>query len=137
MVSKKIKKTQVKVCQILIWENNNITISTEHNGGGLPFWLYQMYPNITLRSSDPNYMEYVDKWWAVLLPLIRPQLYINGGKEVLKSHHKFSSNRYLKIKKIMNQIQMINITKSKKICSMDNIWSMFQPPKVIKLFYRL
>ena len=101
---REIKKTHIRICKILIWENNNITISTEHNGGGLPFWLYQMYPNITLRSSDPNYMEYVDKWWAVLLPLIRPQLYINGGKEVLKSHHKFSSNRYLKIKKIMNQI---------------------------------
>ena len=54
-----------------------------------------MYPNITLRSSDPNYMEYVDKWWAVLLPLIRPQLYINGGKEVIKSHHKFTSNIYI------------------------------------------
>ena len=57
-----------------------------------------MYPNITLRSSDPNYMEYVDKWWAVLLPLIRPQLYINGGKEILKSHHKFTSNKYTKKK---------------------------------------
>ena len=39
-------------------------------------------------------MEYVDKWWAVLLPLIRPQLYINGGKEVLKSHQKFPFNRF-------------------------------------------
>ena len=61
--------------------NNNKTFPTEHNGGGLPFWLYQMYPNITLRSSDSNFMEYVDKWWSVLLPLIRPQLYINGGIE--------------------------------------------------------
>ena len=56
---------------------------SEHNGGGVPFWLYQMYPNITLRSSDPYFMAYVDKWWSVLLPLIRPQLYINGGNIIM------------------------------------------------------
>ena len=54
-------------------------ICAEHNGGGLPFWLYGKHPNITLRSSDPDFLQEVDKWWAVLLPLIRDQLYINGG----------------------------------------------------------
>ena len=54
-------------------------ICAEHNGGGLPFWLYQKHPNITLRSSDPDFLGEVDKWWAVLLPRIRNQLYIHGG----------------------------------------------------------
>lgn len=54
-------------------------ICAEHNGGGLPFWLYQMYPDIKLRSSDSNFLAHVDKWWAELLPRIRSQMYINGG----------------------------------------------------------
>ena len=54
-------------------------ICAEHNGGGLPFWLYAKHPNITLRSSDPDFLAEVDKWWAVLLPRIRNQLYIHGG----------------------------------------------------------
>lgn len=58
-------------------------ICAEHNGGGLPFWLYQMYPNITLRSSDPQYLTQVDKWWKVLLPRIAPHLYINGGNVLM------------------------------------------------------
>lgn len=58
-------------------------ICAEHNGGGLPFWLYQMYPNITLRSSDPNYLAQVDKWWNVLLPMIEPHLYANGGNVLM------------------------------------------------------
>ena len=58
-------------------------ICAEHNGGGLPFWLYQMYPNITLRSSDPDYLKEVDQWWAVLLPKIQPHLYINGGNVLM------------------------------------------------------
>ena len=54
-------------------------ICAEHNGGGLPYWLYQMYPNIKLRSSDSQFLKHVDEWWSILLPKIKPQLYINGG----------------------------------------------------------
>lgn len=68
--------------------------------GGLPAWLLQK-PNIILRSADtgiyctcvsfcvyficiqqssvPDYLEAVDNWLAVLLPKIKPWLYINGG----------------------------------------------------------
>ena len=45
-------------------------ICAEHNGGGLPYWLYQMYPNIKLRSSDSQFLKHVDEWWSVLLPKI-------------------------------------------------------------------
>ena len=58
-------------------------ICAEHNGGGLPFWLYQNYPNITLRSSDSDYLKEVDIWWAKLLPILKPHLYINGGNIIL------------------------------------------------------
>lgn len=58
-------------------------ICAERNGGGLPFWLYQLHPDIKLRSSDPNFLHYADKWWNVLLPRIRTQLYKNGGPILL------------------------------------------------------
>ena len=58
-------------------------ICAEHNGGGLPFWLYQMYPNITLRSSDSHFLDRVDQWWDALLPMIKPLLYENGGPIIM------------------------------------------------------
>ncbi len=58
-------------------------ICAERNGGGLPFWLYQLHPDIKLRSSDPNFLKHVDQWWDVLLPRIKPHLYINGGNVIM------------------------------------------------------
>ena len=46
---------------------------------GLPYWLASKYPNITYRTSDENYLNFVNKWYSVLLPLIKPLLYENGG----------------------------------------------------------
>ncbi|MEQ2220908.1 hypothetical protein ILYODFUR_010396 [Ilyodon furcidens] len=46
--------------------------------GGLPAWLLQK-PNIILRSADTDYLEAVSSWLAILLPKIKPWLYINGG----------------------------------------------------------
>lgn len=34
---------------------------------------------MALRTSDPSYLHYVEKWYSVLLPKIRPLLYHNGG----------------------------------------------------------
>ena len=58
-------------------------ICAERDGGGLPFWLYQDHPDIVLRSSDPNYLAAVDRWWNVLLPRMKPLLYQNGGNIIL------------------------------------------------------
>jgi hypothetical protein len=34
---------------------------------------------LVLRSSDPRFLHYVDRWWAELLPRFRPYLYASGG----------------------------------------------------------
>ncbi|CAH8292105.1 unnamed protein product [Schistosoma turkestanicum] len=36
-----------------------------------------------LRSSDPEYMNYVTKWFDVLLPIIKHFLYENGGPIIM------------------------------------------------------
>uniref|UniRef100_A0A672GZS0 Beta-galactosidase-like n=1 Tax=Salarias fasciatus TaxID=181472 RepID=A0A672GZS0_SALFA len=53
-------------------------ICAEWEMGGLPAWLLQK-PNIVLRSADTDYMQAVSNWLAVLLPKMKPWLYINGG----------------------------------------------------------
>ncbi|XP_040004391.1 beta-galactosidase-1-like protein [Xiphias gladius] len=53
-------------------------ICAEWEMGGLPAWLLQK-PKIVLRSADTDYMQAVSNWLAVLLPKMKPWLYINGG----------------------------------------------------------
>ncbi|XP_068428733.1 beta-galactosidase-1-like protein [Clinocottus analis] len=53
-------------------------ICAEWEMGGLPAWLLQK-PNIILRSADTDYIQAVSNWLAVLLPKMKPWLYINGG----------------------------------------------------------
>ncbi|XP_048342941.1 beta-galactosidase-1-like protein isoform X1 [Sphaerodactylus townsendi] len=53
-------------------------ICAEWEMGGLPFWLLAQ-PNIVLRTTDPDFLQAVDKWLDVLLPKIKPRLYHNGG----------------------------------------------------------
>ena len=54
-------------------------IDAEWDMGGLPSWLLKERGGMVLRSSDPNYLKYVDRWYSVLLPIIKPFLYENGG----------------------------------------------------------
>uniref|UniRef100_A0A3B4WUE2 Galactosidase, beta 1-like n=1 Tax=Seriola lalandi dorsalis TaxID=1841481 RepID=A0A3B4WUE2_SERLL len=53
-------------------------ICAEWEMGGLPAWLLHK-PNIILRSADTDYLQAVSNWLAVLLPKMKPWLYINGG----------------------------------------------------------
>ncbi|XP_072436167.1 beta-galactosidase-1-like protein isoform X1 [Chiloscyllium punctatum] len=53
-------------------------ICAEWDLGGLPAWLLQN-STISLRSSDPDYLAAVDRWFAVLLPKMKPLMYQNGG----------------------------------------------------------
>ncbi|XP_074047416.1 beta-galactosidase-1-like protein isoform X2 [Macrotis lagotis] len=46
--------------------------------GGLPSWLLRK-PDIVLRTSDPDFLAAVDSWFHVLLPMVQPWLYHNGG----------------------------------------------------------
>ncbi|XP_067259026.1 beta-galactosidase [Chanodichthys erythropterus] len=53
-------------------------ICAEWDMGGLPAWLLKK-KDIVLRSSDPDYLAAVDKWMGKLLPIIKRNLYQNGG----------------------------------------------------------
>ncbi|XP_075465700.1 beta-galactosidase-1-like protein isoform X2 [Ascaphus truei] len=53
-------------------------ICAEWDMGGLPAWLLNK-KDISLRTSDPDYLNAVDSWLSVLLPKMRPRLYSNGG----------------------------------------------------------
>ncbi|XP_003962025.1 beta-galactosidase-1-like protein [Takifugu rubripes] len=53
-------------------------ICAEWEMGGLPAWLLQK-PNIILRTADTDYIQAVSNWLTVLLPRMKPWLYINGG----------------------------------------------------------
>lgn len=58
-------------------------ICAERDMGGLPYWLLNKHPEVVLRSIDPKYTEYVERWMNVLLPMITPLLYGNGGPVIL------------------------------------------------------
>ena len=58
-------------------------ICGELNGGGLPFWLKQLHPNMKIRTRDTEYLYYVDRWWRVLFQKIKPYLYENGGPVIM------------------------------------------------------
>ncbi|XP_063789903.1 beta-galactosidase-1-like protein isoform X2 [Pseudophryne corroboree] len=53
-------------------------ICAEWDMGGLPAWLLNK-KDISLRSSDPDYLNAVDSWMSVLLPKLRSRLYSKGG----------------------------------------------------------
>ncbi|XP_068960581.1 beta-galactosidase-1-like protein isoform X3 [Petaurus breviceps papuanus] len=53
-------------------------ICAEWEMGGLPSWLLGK-PDIVLRTSDPDFLAAVDSWFHVLLPMVHPWLYHNGG----------------------------------------------------------
>ena len=57
-------------------------ICAEWDMGGLPSWLLR-HKDIGLRTSDPVYLQYVDRWMSVLLPLVEAYLYANGGPVIM------------------------------------------------------
>lgn len=58
-------------------------ICAEWDLGGFPPWLLAIEPALSLRSSDPAFLDLVESWWGVLLPLIAPLLYGNGGPIIM------------------------------------------------------
>ncbi|KAL0019729.1 hypothetical protein WJX77_006458 [Trebouxia sp. C0004] len=62
-------------------------ICAEWDFGGLPWWLGSSQivggGKMHLRSSDPDYLEHVDRWFDVLLPKVAPYLYQRGGPVVM------------------------------------------------------
>ncbi len=59
----------------------------EWDNGGLPWWLARTEVpggrTMQLRSSDPDYLSAVDRWWGELLPRMEPLLYANNGPIIL------------------------------------------------------
>ncbi|KAL4230010.1 Beta-galactosidase [Mactra antiquata] len=53
-------------------------ICAEWEFGGLPAWLLK-YPNMKVRTSDPNYINSVKRWMTALYTEISSMLYKNGG----------------------------------------------------------
>ncbi|KAK7010939.1 beta-galactosidase [Biomphalaria glabrata] len=54
-------------------------ICGEWEFGGFPAWLLTKDANMVLRTSDPSYIRWVDRWYTELLTKIKPYLYNNGG----------------------------------------------------------
>jgi len=57
-------------------------VCAEWDMGGFPAWLLQK-ENIKLRTYNEPYMAAVRAWFSHLWPILRPQLYSNGGPIVL------------------------------------------------------
>lgn len=58
-------------------------IDSSRDMGGLPWWLLSSERSIGLRSSDPQFLTLVDRWFSVLLPKLKPLLYRSGGPIIL------------------------------------------------------
>ncbi|KAK9734499.1 hypothetical protein RND81_04G143700 [Saponaria officinalis] len=76
----------LKLCQklgFLVMLRPGPYICGEWDLGGFPAWLLNKEPALRLRSSDPAYLQLVDMWWGVLLPMLVPFLYENGGPIIM------------------------------------------------------
>uniref|UniRef100_A0A2P2KCG9 beta-galactosidase n=1 Tax=Rhizophora mucronata TaxID=61149 RepID=A0A2P2KCG9_RHIMU len=76
----------IKLCQkldLLVMLRAGPYICAEWDLGGFPAWLLAIEPAIKLRSSDPVYLQLVERWWGTLLPMVAPFLYNNGGPIIM------------------------------------------------------
>lgn len=53
-------------------------ICSEFEFGGLPSWLLREN-NTEMRTSNPNYLKYVKRYFSVLIPILAALQFINGG----------------------------------------------------------
>ena len=66
-------------------------ITNEMDGGGFPAWLFakttkksvERDGKVNLRTADPDYLDYVKKYFASLNAVIEPYLITNGGPIIL------------------------------------------------------
>ena len=74
-------------------------IDAERDFGGLPSWLLRK-KHVELRTSkDEFFMTSVKRWFSVLLPLLKPFIYRNGGPVIMiqvqpsyQGHRKYSAS---------------------------------------------
>ncbi|XP_061371081.1 beta-galactosidase 17 isoform X2 [Gastrolobium bilobum] len=58
-------------------------ICGEWDWGGFPGWFASLNPSPKLRSTDPTFLQLVERWWGNLLPKFVPLLYDNGGPIIM------------------------------------------------------
>ena len=51
--------------------------------GGLPYWLLHKDPNVQLRTSDPSFMSWAEKWLTKLYQKVGPLAIGNGGPIIM------------------------------------------------------
>ncbi|KAL5579481.1 hypothetical protein UlMin_011923 [Ulmus minor] len=76
----------LKLCQklgFLVMLRAGPYVCGEWDLGGFPPWLLAINPALRLRSSDPGFLQLVEKWWGTLLPKVVPFLYSNGGPIIM------------------------------------------------------
>ncbi|XP_057978468.1 beta-galactosidase 17 isoform X2 [Malania oleifera] len=76
----------LKLCQklgFLVMLRAGPYICAEWDFGGFPPWLLAIKPAVNLRSSDPSFLQLVERWWGNLLPMVAPLLYGNGGPIIM------------------------------------------------------
>jgi len=54
-------------------------ITAEVDFGGFPYWLANVSGGMELRTTDPTFLYYVDRYWDQLIPLLAPLQYSRGG----------------------------------------------------------
>ncbi|XP_038875608.1 beta-galactosidase 17 [Benincasa hispida] len=76
----------IQLCQkldFLVMLRAGPYICAEWDFGGFPAWLLTKTPASRLRSSDPGYLQWVERWWGIILPKVAPLLYNNGGPIIM------------------------------------------------------
>lgn len=51
--------------------------------GGLPFWLLQKNPDVKIRTNDPKFMSYADRYLNQLYGRLSKHLIENGGPIIM------------------------------------------------------
>lgn len=47
-----------------------------------------MNSTMKLRTSDPSYLQYVERWYRKVLPMLKDLTYANGGPIITAQVHK-------------------------------------------------
>ena len=58
-------------------------ICAEWDFGGFPAWILRENASIAVRSMDPQFIRFVRDWYEIVMPILQPFLYVNGGPVIM------------------------------------------------------